>query len=228
MRQLAYLSLLLAVPAFGQVRPVAGGPDPMHQTVAYAEGQTIILEVAPGFQLAVELGQGEKIRSAAAGDGASWQIAAPEKASQFFVRPNGGATPTNLTVVTNRHSHYFLLLPAPQMTVSGALSVRVVYPAELTAAGQRVEPGRPLGTYRFSGSALIRPSSIWDDGEKTFVDWPEDVEAPAIFAIDSAGEESLVNSYRRDGKFVIDAVYSRLQFRLDHLTARADRKVVRP
>jgi hypothetical protein len=35
----------------------------------------------------------------------------------------------------------------------------------------------------------------------------------------------LVNSYYRDGRFVIDAVYSRLLFRLDRMTARADRKV---
>jgi type IV secretion system protein VirB9 len=68
---------------------------------------------------------------------------------------------------------------------------------------------------------------IWDDGQKTFLDWPENVEAPAIFAIDAAGNESLVNSYYRDGRFVIDAVYSRLLFRLDRLTARADRKVGR-
>jgi len=86
---------------------------------------------------------------------------------------------------------------------------------------------RISGTYRISGAAAIRPSLIWDDGEKTFLDWPDNIEAPAIFAIDAAGDESLVNSYYRDGRFVIDAVYSRLLFRLDRLTARADRKVDR-
>lgn len=83
------------------------------------------------------------------------------------------------------------------------------------------------GSYKLSGAPPIRPSLIWDDGRKTFLDWPEGVEAPAIFAIDAAGNESLVNSYYRDGRFVIDAVHSRLLFRLDQLTARADRKVGR-
>jgi len=91
--------------------------------------------------------------------------------------------------------------------------------AEMAATGQS------SGSYRLTGAAAIRPSLIWDDGEKTFLDWPENVEAPAIFAIDAGGNESLVNSYFRDGKFVIDAVYSRLLFRLDRLTARADRRV---
>jgi type IV secretion system protein VirB9 len=83
------------------------------------------------------------------------------------------------------------------------------------------------GSYKVSGSVLIRPSLIWDDGQKTYLEWPENIEAPAIFAIDAAGQESLVNCYYRDGKFVIDAVYSRLLFRIDHLVAKADRKVGR-
>lgn len=92
--------------------------------------------------------------------------------------------------------------------------------AQPTEEAQRVS-----GSYKLSGATPIRPSLIWDDGAKTYLDWPENIEAPAIFAIDAAGQESLVNSYYRDGRFVIDAVYSRLLFRLDRLTARADRKV---
>lgn len=87
--------------------------------------------------------------------------------------------------------------------------------------------GKASGSYKLSGAVPIRPSLIWDDGAKTFLDWPQGVEAPAIFAIDAAGSESLVNSYYRDGRFVIDAVHSRLIFRLDQLTARADRRVGR-
>lgn len=86
---------------------------------------------------------------------------------------------------------------------------------------------RVSGSYKLSGSVAIRPTLIWDNGEKTFLDWPEGVEAPAIFAIDTSGGESLVNSHYRDGRFVIDAVHSRLLFRLDRLTARADRKAGR-
>ena len=94
------------------------------------------------------------------------------------------------------------------------------------ASGQQPEMPHPSasGSYRLRGDAPIRPSLIWDNGEKTFLDWPEGSDAPAIFAIDTSGKESLVNSYYRDGRFVIDAVYTRLLFRLDHLTARADRK----
>jgi type IV secretion system protein VirB9 len=131
-------------------------------------------------------------------------------------------------VVTNRHSYYFLLVPAGQMTASTALSVRFTYPEQASAAQQKEEPAAKIsGRYRLRGAAPIRPSLIWDDGEKTFLDWPEGIEAPAIFAIDAAGNESLVNSYHRDGHFVIDAVFPRLLFRLDRLLATADRKAKR-
>jgi len=225
MKWLAALTLLVCAPALAQVRPVPAGGDPMHQTVAYAEGQTVVLEVSPGFQLTVELDPREQIKSAAAGDGASWQVSAPKQTSQFFIRPNPGAAPTNLTIVTNRRSYYFLLAALPQMTSSNALSVRFTYEQQAVAAEQpEAQAKRISGSYRVRGSAPIRPSLIWDDGEKTFLDWPEGVEAPAIFAIDSSGTESLVNVYYRNGRYVIDAVYTRLVFRLDQLMARADRK----
>lgn len=228
MRRLALLALLLYSPAPAQVRPVPAGGDPMHQSVTFADGQTVILEAAPGFQLTVEFDKAEQIKSAAAGDGASWQVSAPERSSQLFVRPNPGAVATNLTVVTNRHSYYFLLVPAAQMTAATALSVRFSYPQQQATVPRQEEPAAKVsGSYRVKGAAAIRPSLIWDNGEKTFLDWPDGIEAPAIFTIDAAGNESLVNSYLRDGKFVIDAVYSRLLFRLDRLTARADRKAVR-
>jgi type IV secretion system protein VirB9 len=224
MKRLALIALLFCEPAVAQVRPVASGSDPMQQSVSYADGQTVILEASPGFQLTVELDSDEQITSAAAGDGASWQVSAPQRASQFFVRPNPGSTPTNLTVVTNRRIYFFLLVAKPQMTSSTALSVRFSYPQEAVAEQPSEKPRTVSGSYRVRGAALIRPSLIWDDGEKTFLDWPEGIEAPAIFAIDRGGNESLVNIYIRNGRFVIDAVYTRLLFRLDSLVARADRK----
>lgn len=99
-------------------------------------------------------------------------------------------------------------------------------PLSSPATGQQsqTQAANVSGSYKVKGDLPIRPSLIWDDGTKTFIDWPEGSDAPAIFAIDTSGNESLVNSYYRDGRFVIDAVYSRLLFRLDRLTARADRK----
>lgn len=226
MKRLAFLAALLATQAVGQVRPVASGSDPMQQTVQFAADQTVVLEAAPGFQLTVEFADDEKIRSAAAGDASAWQISAPQNSNHLFVRPSPGAPTTNLTVVTNRHTYYFLLASIEKMTSQNALSVRFVYPQ---VAAETVKPAveipqKSSGNYRVTGASQLRPSLIWDDGQKTYLDWPEDAELPAIFAVDVQGNETLVNGYVRQGKFVIDAVYPRLLFRLDRLMARADRK----
>ena len=111
-----------------------------------------------------------------------------------------------------------------------AAMILLMLAAGLTAQpGLAQQPEQPSvavsGSYRITGAKPIRPSVIWDDGAKTFLDWPENIEAPAIFAIDAGGNESLVNSHFRDGRFVIDGVHTRLLFRLDRLVAKAERRV---
>lgn len=94
----------------------------------------------------------------------------------------------------------------------------------LSAAREVQATGQVAGSYRLAGDASIRPSLIWDDGLKTFLDWPANAELPAVFAVDARGGETLVNGYWRNGHYVIDAIYSRLIFRLDRAYARADRR----
>ncbi len=227
MRPLIALMLLCAAgPLAAQVRPVPSGTDPLQQSVLYADDQTVILETAPGFQLAIEFEDGEKVASAAAGNTAAWQIAAPAGASTMFVRPQPGAPTTNLSVITSRRRYSFLLVAADKMTSAQPLTVRFTYPASVPvvpAAVAEPEPTKPAGSWRVTGDRLLRPSLIWDDGRRTYLDWPEELELPAVFAIDGRGAETLVNGYMRGNRFVIDTVFSRLVFRLDRQTARADR-----
>ena len=97
----------------------------------------------------------------------------------------------------------------------------------VAAQGGQLSIDQATGSYRLSGDRLLRPSLIWDDGAKTYLDWPANVELPAVFAIDGRGGETLVNGYLRNGRYVIDAVHSRLIFRLDRSMARADRRAER-
>jgi type IV secretion system protein VirB9 len=83
------------------------------------------------------------------------------------------------------------------------------------------------GSYRVRGDKGVQPSLIWDDGNKTYIGWPRDVELPAVFAVSARGEEEVVNGYFRDDRMVIDAVHGRLVFRLGAMAARADRRAGR-
>lgn len=229
MKAVFLLLLLISSAAGAQIRPAATGSDPMQHAVNYADGQTVILETAPGFQLTVEFGQGERILTAAAGNSSAWQVSAPGQSSSLFVRPLEGAPVTNLTVVTNRHSYSFLLVASARMESTNALRVRFIYPEVAVADPGIVAIPSSLArtSYRLSGAKEVRPSSVWDDGAKTYLEWPAGVELPAVFAMDGRRGEALVNAYVRDGRLVIDAVYSQLIFRLDSLTASARRQTGR-
>lgn len=229
MRTIALFTLLVASAGLAQVRPMPTGSDPMQQVVSYAEGQTVILETAPGFQVTVELSPKERIKTAAAGDTSRWEVLAPTGSSQLFVRPSPGAATTNLSVVTNLRTYYFLLVPASTMTHSNPLSVRFTYSmvaSQMPASPQAGPNAEQVNvSYRLTGAAAVRPSRIWDDGAKTYLEWPVGVELPVVFAIGPDGSEMLVNGYMRDGRFVIDAVYTRLILRIDQAVARADRQL---
>lgn len=231
MKRLVLFALMLSSAAYGQVRPKAEGSDPMQQSVAYAEGQTVVLEAAVGYQLTIQLGADERIERAVTGDRSRWQVLAPVGANQFYVQPMPGALTTNLTLSTNRHTYSLLLVPAEKMTSNNALTVTFRYPDEPhrdpAMESAPPAPAEPAGAYRLSGAASVRPSLIWDDGQKTYLDWPAGVEMPAVFAIGPDGQEQLVNGFMRGDRFVIDAVYARLLFRLDAASARATREVVK-
>jgi type IV secretion system protein VirB9 len=225
-RVLAFLALALvaAVPASAQVRPQPGAGDPRLQTVDYAPDQVVILQVAAGYQLTVELAPDEQIENVALGDSAAWQVTANRRGDRLFIKPLQQGVTTNMTVITNARVYAIDLVPLMGATPDMAYTVRYRYPeagedAEEEAAADSTVQGR----YRLSGARRLRPSRIGDDGRQTFIEWPEDRPLPAVYGIGRNGQETLVNGMMRDGVYVIDSVLPTLVFRIDRDVARATR-----
>lgn len=213
----------LAVPAAAQVEPPAAAGDPRIQTVAYNADQVVLLQGAPGYLITVEFGADEQIENVAVGDSGAWQVTPNRRGDYLFVKPVQ-AVATNMTVVTSARTYLFELAPlygpSPQM----AYTVRFSYPGSQAESIADEAPTQEVqGSYRLSGARALRPSRIADDGRHTYIEWPRDRALPAVYAIDSEGRESLVNGAMRDDLFVIDAVASRLIFRIDRHVARAER-----
>ena len=148
-----------------------------------------------------------------------------EVARSLAVRPDlvgdgasGSSGQPTLTVVTNARVYLFELAPASSEV---AYTVRFRYPGAVVADAA---PSAPVdGRYRVSGARELRPSRIGDDGQHTYIQWPSDRALPAVYALNEAGQETLVNGAMRDDMFVIDSVQPRLVFRIDQHIARADR-----
>ena len=106
-------------------------------------------------------------------------------------------------------------------SASFTFTLRFRYPGTAAADGSEAAAGTEpqRGRYRLSGDRAIRPNGIDDDGAKTYIEWAAESSLPAVYSVDAAGKESLVNGNMRDGIFVIDSVVDRLVFRLELFNA---------
>ena len=217
------LALLLPAGAMAQVRPTPGPGDPRIQTVVYDANQVVQLQVASGYQLAVEFAPDERIENVAVGDSGAWQVTPNKRGDHLFIKALQQGAATNLTVVTDARSYVFELQPMFGPLPDMAYTVRFTYPTPATAAVVAAVPTPTPGRYKLGGTRALRPSQIDDDGVHTYIVFPADKPLPAIFAIDAKGQEMLVDGAMRDGTYVIDDVKPRLLFRLDKDVATATR-----
>jgi type IV secretion system protein VirB9 len=211
-----------------QVQPHPWGGDPRLQVVDYSEGQVVQLRGAPGYQLMVELSPDEQIRNVAIGDSTSWQVSANKDGDRLFLKPSEADRPTNMTVVTSVRTYTFDL-SASLGAAEAPYVVQFRYPA---AAPSPQEAGyvdvaaasRRLSHYRISGDRLLRPTSVSDDGQHTYISWPRNAPIPAVYAPDRTGNEMLLNGMMgTDDVYVVDGAPQQLIFRIDKNVARADR-----
>lgn len=221
---LALASVALVVsPAHAQVWPTPGPGDPHIQFVDYSRDQVIVIEGAPGYQATLELSPDEQVQNVAVGDSNAWQVTVNRNGDHVFIKAVAAGVSTNMTVVTDLRLYNFELRP-----LSGRsqipFTIRFRYPVvpALTEDRERVAAGE--GVYRLRGKRALRPSEMSDDGVRTFIRWPRDRSLPAVYAVNDAGQEMLVNGMmREDDVFVIDSVARKLVFRRDRQVATATR-----
>jgi type IV secretion system protein VirB9 len=225
---IALLTLCAASPLYAQIQPQAGNGDPHLQTVDYDAARIVQLRGAAGYQLMVELSPDEAVQTVALGDNAAWQVSVNKAGDRLFVKPVQPESTTNMTVVTSVRTYNFDLLglagPAPDMPYT----VQFRYPSPTAATdNQYVDVSaisRRLSRYRVSGDRALRPNSVTDDGQRTFISWPKGAAIPAIYTTDRLGNEILVNGMMgTDDVYVVDGAPQKLVFRIDRQIARADR-----
>jgi type IV secretion system protein VirB9 len=222
------IALSIAGPTLAQYRPQPAGGDPRLQTVEYRGNQVVTLEVAPGYQLALEFAADERIESVGLGDSAAWMVSPTKRGDHLFIKAIQAGVSTNMTVVTDIRTYAFDLHPLPGPSATMAYTVRFSYPAPPGANAPAAETApAPDTRYRVGGDRKLRPSAISDDGIKTYIEWPANVAMPAVYAVNDQGREALVNGLVQDRVFVIDGVARKLVFRIDKRVARAIRDTPR-
>jgi type IV secretion system protein VirB9 len=228
-RILVALQLVSGAPGTAQILPHPVGANLHVQAVDYVDGQVVQLNGAPGYELMIQLSADEQISNVAIGDTGAWQVSANKEGNRLFLKPTQAGSDTNMTVVTSVRTYAFDLRASDGASVDTPYTVQFRYPAPKLAAkdSEYVDVSalkRRLSRYRISGDRQLRPISISDDGDHTYISWPRTVPIPAVYALDRGGNETLVNGMMgTNDVFVIDGAPQELIFRVDHSVARAER-----
>lgn len=224
---LVLLALLSWIPcvAFANQVPKPLTTDPRIRIVAYDSNNVVSIAGSQLVQTVIQFGDDETITGVESGDSVAWAVSINKtRPNLLFIKPTVDSSDTNMTVVTNQHVYQFHLFITPKETAGSATvtySIRFTYPEmikqQLTANWLAKEqwkksvvtdyPANPLSwnwAYSYSSRCArnLVPIRAFDDGRFTYFQFSQNAEIPAIFVVDSAGNESLAN-WRMAGQYVV-------------------------
>lgn len=194
--------------------PVPGRLDPRVTTVIYQSNNVLKVKATHGISTAIIFEEDERLETIALGDTESWQVTPNERKNILFVKPVANNVPTNMNIVTNKRMYFIELVDNKPSAEKQVFGVRFIYPdnaatsamrkeAEYRAANpniSKIEKENVNLDYSFSGSQSIKPTMIFDDGNKTYLKFKGKI--PAIFSVNSDYSESLVN-FRKEGEYIV-------------------------
>lgn len=199
--------------------------------VRYDAAKVYRIEGKPKVQATIRFGDDEAIENVAVGDSNAWQITPNKRANLLFVKPLLARANTNMTVVTTKRTYLFDLIASPSASPMYVLSFKYPDPpkgsidpapqlAQSDAAPVVAGPGTAAidpadlnFAWNKSGNGKLLPENVFDDGEATFMTWPEGRAVPAILITDAAGTEGPVNFTVRGSTIVVEGVPQQIVLR---------------
>ncbi|QCM08749.1 P-type conjugative transfer protein TrbG (plasmid) [Agrobacterium tumefaciens] len=196
-----------------------------------ADGKVIFLygEVQPSVVCSplqvcdIELQGGEVVRDVLVGDTVRWKVepatsgAAGGQAIHLIVKPSEPGLVTSMVVTTSRRTYHIQLKShATQYMARVAFEYPEDVSAKLADVNARLEASTVPGAgvpaeqlsfaYSVSGSAGWRPTRVYSDGQKTYIQFPRSIsgqDAPVLFVV-SGGQNRIVNYRMKNNMMVVD------------------------
>lgn len=187
----------------------------------------------------LELQAGEKVLNVFSGDSVRWQfdgaVSGPDgNTPHLLIKPIEANQSTTLVITTDRraysihlkssHSKYMarigfdysheprdiLAAMQPRMSAQPAY-VEPVVETKYVATMPGFKSAADLDfDYKISGKARWKPLRVFNDGEKTYIEFDESInnqELPIFQVEGSEGTKALVNSRFIDNRYIIDSVF---------------------
>ncbi len=191
---------------------------------AYEPGAIYELQTSPDFVSTLMLEPGEVLIDIAAADTARWSVSNTVSANRtiLIVKPSAPRLKTNIVLVTDRRAYLIEAVSAAGDVYTAQAAWTYPKHPEPPAPEPRPEPEpRPVHEDYVlkaprKGPPAWMPTRVWDDGLKTYVQFPKDIaasEMPPLFIRTAEGLE-LVN-YRTQGTlYEIDRIFDAAELRL--------------
>lgn len=218
------------------IKPVAG----MGGAIKFVYGVQQPSIVCAVLQVCdVALQPGEQVNSINLGDTARWVVdpaitgTGPTEVQHLIIKPMDVGLETSLVVTTNRRTYHFRLRSHRTEYMP---QVSFIYPEEAQAKWEAIQrreqqhradntlptTGEYLGNlsfdYDLSGSASWKPVRVYNDGRKTIIEMPSEMqqtEAPTLLVVRKEGglftdDETVMVNYRVQGnRYIVDTVFDR-------------------
>lgn len=229
MKTLLLIALLVPTLTLAEITPPQGVLDPRVRVVDYSPLNVIKLVTFFGVSTHVQFADGETIKDVAIGDDLAWKVIS--RGNHLFLKPQAVNADTNVTVVTDKRTYQFALVvqarPAKDSTAwldpNLVYSLSFNYPddeaAKLAASSKKDALKAALKEvktklsdaskegqnfdYWVAGSDEISPTSARDDGRFIFLTFSNNRDMPAVYSVDNAGNEALINTNVIDGNTIV-------------------------
>lgn len=249
MKNLLLVAAILAASplvALAEISPERGAYDARVRVVDYNPANVVRLTTFYGVSTHVQFGQGEVIKDIATGDDQAWALV-PRSGNHLFIKPRATNADTNLTVITNKRVYQFALIVREEDRKNAhawrdpnlIFSLSFRYPDEERAREEALAKARNeeairrdvqdrLDTaktevrnydYWLAGALEVSPTEVHDNGRFTRLVFGNNRDMPAVYAVDSKGEESLVNTNVEGNTIVVHRVYRKLILRKGNYVA---------
>lgn len=209
------LALCLAItfsPAMAAKTPQSLSSDSRVRHVMYDPNQVYEIIGTYGYQTSLEFATDEKVKVVSLGDTIAWQTVPYN--NRVFLKPVEPRAATNMTVITNKRTYYFML-SSTKLSKETTFLVRFKYPhiAAPIAAAHTKPKTEPTGfdpekinlDYSTSGHKhAILLDRVLDDGQFTFFRFDQKGEIPTIYTVGPDGTESIVNTRREGSYWVVE------------------------
>lgn len=225
MKKLLLLMMLLTPTlTLAELIPNKGDYDPRIRVVDYNRLNVVKIPTFYGVSTHIQFADDEIIKHIAIGDDEAWITV--DRENNLFLKPKNKNADTNATVITNKRTYQFALVVHHRSLKDSTawadknliFSLSFRYPDEEVTKATAITSKETLKTrldsikkgakgnnldYWVAGSEEISPTAARDDGRFIYLTFSNNRDMPAIYAVNTEGKESLINTHVIDGNTIV-------------------------